>query len=58
MNDHILVECLKEIDRDELVMILARNGYTVKQTKKKIGTSTRYTYFIEFWKENLSWEKT
>lgn len=50
-NDHIFIECAKEADRDALCVILARNGYTVRQTKKKTGTSTRYTYFIEFWKE-------
>ncbi|MBO7670351.1 MAG: hypothetical protein J6S60_07145 [Oscillospiraceae bacterium] len=49
--DHIFIECEKEADRDALVVILARNGYTVKRTKKRLGTSTKWTYYIEFWKE-------
>lgn len=34
-------------------MILARNGYTVRQAKEKRGTSKSYTYFyfVEYWKE-------
>lgn len=46
-----MIECAKEADRYALVMILARNGYIVRQTRKKVGTSNKYTYFIEFWKE-------
>lgn len=34
-----------------LVMILARNGYAVRQAKEKRGTSKSYTYFVEYWKE-------
>lgn len=32
-------------------MILARNGYAVRQAKEKRGTSKSYTYFVEYWKE-------
>lgn len=38
-------------NRDTLVMILARNGYAVRQAKEKRGTSKSYTYFVEYWKE-------
>lgn len=39
-------------DRDTLVAILARNGYTVRQAREKKGTSkTTYQWFVEFWKE-------
>lgn len=36
-------------DRDAVVTILARNGYTVRQGKEKIGKS--YKWFVEYWKE-------
>ena len=36
-------------DRDAVVMILARNGYTVRQGKEKRGKA--YDKFVEFWKE-------
>ena len=49
--NHVLIECAKEADRDTLVVILARNGYTVRQVKKKVGTSNRNTFYVEFWKE-------
>ena len=36
-------------DRDAVVTILARNGYTVRQGKEKKGKS--YEKYVEFWKE-------
>lgn len=36
-------------DRDAVVTILARNGYTVRQGKEKVGKS--YVKYVEFWKE-------
>ena len=45
------VECEKAEDRDALVTIFARNGYTVRQAREKKGPNTRYTYYVEFWKE-------
>ena len=36
-------------DRDAVVTILARNGYTVRQGKEKRGKT--YDKFVEFWKE-------
>ena len=44
------LEIEKAEDRDAVVVILARNGYTVRQTKEKVGKNTRYTYYVEFWK--------
>ena len=41
------LEIEKADDRDAVVQILARNGYTVRQVKEK---NTRYTYYVEFWK--------
>lgn len=36
-------------DRDAAVMILARNGYTVRQGREKNGKT--YKYFVEFFRE-------
>lgn len=36
-------------DRDAVVTILARNGYTVRQGKEKRGKT--YEKYVEFWKE-------
>lgn len=35
-------------DRDQAVMILARNGYTVRQGREKQGN--KYVHFVEYWK--------
>ena len=44
------LEIEKADDRDAVVQILARNGYTVRQVKEKVGKNTRYNYYVEFWK--------
>ena len=36
-------------DRDAMVTILARNGYTVRQGKEKRGKV--YEKYVEYWKE-------
>lgn len=36
-------------DRDAVVTVLARNGYTVRQGKEKRGKA--YEKYVEFWKE-------
>ena len=36
-------------DRDAVVAVLARNGYTVRQGREKSGKS--YKWFVEFLKE-------
>lgn len=50
MNGRVKIDCAKETDRDLLVAILARNGYTVRQGREKRGKSSSYTYFVEYWK--------
>ena len=35
-------------DRDAMVTIQARNGYTVRQGREKSGKS--YKWFVEYWK--------
>lgn len=37
-------------DRDAAVMILARNGYTVRQGREKNGKA--YKYFVEYFRED------
>ncbi len=51
MNPRIKIDCAKAADRDELVRILAANGYTVRQGREKRGKSSVYTYFVEYWRE-------
>lgn len=44
--------CEKEQDRDALVLILARNDYTVRHVKERKNGGSRYTHYIEYWTEN------
>lgn len=37
----------KAEDRDTMVVILARNGYTVRQVKEKKPGDKIYSYFVE-----------
>ena len=53
MNERQRIECAKEADRDMLIMILARNGYTVRHCKEKRGKSNYYTHYVEYWKEGV-----
>ena len=43
------VYILSPADRDAVVQILARNGYTVRQGKEKQGN--RSVSFVEYWME-------
>lgn len=45
------IDCERKEDRDALVMILARNGYTVRQGREKKGNGSAYTYHVEYWRE-------
>lgn len=40
-------------DRDAVVAILARNGYTVRIGKEKNGRSTSYKWFVEYWRNDV-----
>lgn len=52
------IECEKAEDRDALVVILARNGYSVRQVKEKPNPKgTRYAYFVEYWKWGVAREQ-
>lgn len=50
MNEHIKIDCAAQADRDALVAILARNGYTVRMGKEKSGKSSSYSHYVEYWK--------
>lgn len=40
-------------DRDAMVAILARNGYTVRQGRQlKPGSKTAKESYVEYWREN------
>ena len=34
-------------DRDQMIVILARNGYTVRQLKEKKPGDKAFTYYVE-----------
>lgn len=51
MNDRQKIDCASPADRDTLIVILARNGYTVRHGREKRGASKQCTYFVEFWRE-------
>lgn len=51
MNDRQKIDCASPADRDTLIVILARNGYTVRHGREKRGASKQYTYFVEFWRD-------
>ena len=51
MEERVKIDCESAADRDLLVQILARNKYTVRQSKEQRGTSKKYFHFVEFWKE-------
>ena len=48
--DHIKIDVANASDRDALVGILARNGYTVRIGREKRGNKNVYIYFVEYWK--------
>lgn len=49
-EEKIKIDCANQADRDTLVCILARNGYTVRQGREKRGAKNTYTYFVECWR--------
>ena len=51
MPERQKIDCELKADRDALVMILARNGYTVRIGREKRGKANAYTYFVEYWRE-------
>ena len=49
MDEKVKIDCSAQADRDTLVAILARNGYTVRQGREKRGKANAYTHFVEYW---------
>lgn len=45
------LKCSTAADRDSLVVILARNGYTVCQVKEKIPGKSNYIYYVEVFED-------
>jgi len=41
------IKVAKAEDRDQMIVILARNGYTVRQTKEKLNGEKVFTYYVE-----------
>lgn len=48
--EHLKIDCASPADRDALVQILARNGYTVRIGREKRTGKGAYIYFVEYWK--------
>lgn len=41
------LKCSTAVDRDSLVVILARNDYTVRQVRERIPGKSSYIYYVE-----------
>jgi len=52
MTERMKIDCAGAADRDALVAVLARNGYTVRQGREKRGKGNAYTHYVEFWRED------
>ncbi len=50
MSEHYKVDCSGSADRDSLITILARNGYTVRIGREKRGKGNAYFYYVEYWR--------
>lgn len=50
MDNKKKIDCASAADRDALIVILARNSYTVRNGREKRGKTNAYTYFVEFWR--------
>lgn len=46
------IKVQKAEDRDAVIMILARNGYTVRQGKEKRPGEKTFTFFMEVMEAN------
>lgn len=41
------LKCSTAADRDSLVVILARNGYMVRQVREEVPGKSSYIYYVE-----------
>lgn len=51
MNDRQRIYCTRADEREALVTILARNGYTVRIGKEKPAGKSQPVFFVEYWRE-------
>lgn len=54
MPEHQKIVIEAKQDREAVILVLARNGYTVRQGRTKTGKSNNYTYYVEYWKEGAT----
>lgn len=45
-----IIHITKPDDRESVIVILARNGYTVRQGREKDRGTGKVVAFVEFWK--------
>lgn len=45
------IHIAKPDDRESVIVILARNGYTVRQGREKDRSTSKAIAFVEFWRE-------
>lgn len=45
------IHIAKPDDRESVIVILARNGYTVRQGREKDHGTGKAVAFVEFWRE-------
>lgn len=49
MNAKTRIYISKPDDREAVIVILARNGYTVRQGKEKDRNTNKYVCYVEYW---------
>lgn len=47
MNNHTRIYIDRDADRDTVVTVLSRNGYTVRQGREKVNS--KYVKYVEYW---------
>lgn len=46
------IHITKPDDRESVIVILARNGYTVRQGREKDSKTGKTVAFVEYWRES------
>ena len=50
MAEHCKIDCESVEDRKALIVVLAMNGYIVRNGKEKRNGKSTYTTFVEYWR--------
>ena len=50
MAKHCKIDCASVEDRKALIVVLAMNGYIVRNGKEKRNGKSTYTTFVEYWR--------